>query len=120
MVIGALDERPESAWSWSTTPVSSNTPTAAAMPADTGMRSVANTANVAASVTSVIHASTDIVSDAAELPGDEGQHVGLLGDLLADRLALAVSGATLLVQQHRALVLACAGRLQPSCHLAGV
>ena len=55
-----------------------------------------------------------------ELPREEREHVGLLGGPLADRLADAVTGAALLVQQDRALVLIGGRPLQQRRHLAGV
>jgi hypothetical protein len=56
----------------------------------------------------------------AELPGEERQRVGLLVGTLGDRLTDAVTGAILLVEQHRAFVLADGRGLQAGRHLAGV
>ena len=56
-----------------------------------------------------------------QLPGEERQHVGLLVGPLAHRLADAVTGTTLLVEQDRPLVLVDRdAALQQRGHLAGV
>src|SRR5680860_290046 len=54
----------------------------------------------------------------AELPGEERQRVRLLIGTLGDRLPDAVARTALLMEQHRAFVLADGGGLELGGHLA--